>query len=262
MINKDKLKRRFSRGAKEYDKYAHVQKIMGDKLVSMTSNTNISSILEIGCGTGYVTRQICLKYPSATIDALDIAPGMIEHAKGKIKSPNVNFICGDCENISFEKKYDLIISNATFQWFNDFKNTVDKLYDLLTPKGHIIFSTFGEGTFYELRQAFTKASLKLKKEKISPSQIFLSKDELKEKLKRNIHIAESNQLEYFEDCNEFFLSLKKIGANNSSSNRKKVSPSFIQTVMDIYNTDYKINNKIHATYHCLWININKQQKKM
>ncbi|MCT4593539.1 MAG: malonyl-ACP O-methyltransferase BioC [Anaeromicrobium sp.] len=257
MINKDKLKRRFSRGAKDYDKYANVQKLMGDKLVNLVHKKNVQSILEIGCGTGYVTKKLVNDFPSASITALDLAPGMIEYAQERINSDKVNFICGDIESMDLEGKYDLIISNATFQWFNNLKDTVDKLHNLLTPHGIILFSTFGENTFFELRETFLKASNELEIDPILPSQNFFSKESLERELHRNLEIIESNEVEYFNDCNEFFLSIKKIGANNSSSNRKKPNPTFIQKVMDIYNEDYKVHDKVKATYNVIWAKFSK-----
>ncbi|PAB59744.1 malonyl-ACP O-methyltransferase BioC [Anaeromicrobium sediminis] len=257
MINKDKLKRRFSRGAREYDKYANVQKIMGDKLVNLIDNKKVHSILEIGCGTGYVTKKLVNDFPNGSITALDLAPGMIEYAQERVNSNKVNFICGDIESMDLEGKYDLIISNATFQWFNNLKETVDKLHDLLTPHGIILFSTFGEETFFELKETFLKASTELKIDPILPSQSFFSKEGLEKELNRNLQIVESNEVEYFNDCNEFFLSIKKIGANNSSSNRKKPNPTFIQKVMDIYNEDYRVDDKVKTTYHVIWAKLNK-----
>ena len=266
MIDKDKLKRRFSRNAKQYDKYANVQKIMGDKLISIIDNKNIKNILEIGCGTGYVTRSLKEHFPEAKITAVDIAPGMIEYVKSTIPNADIEFVCGDVEEMVLSEEYDLIISNATFQWFNHFDKTVGKLIGQLGEDGSLIFSTFGEKTFIELHGAFKKAKKILDiDEAVSPGQRFYSLKEIEtvckkikeEKGLENIKISPSEDLEYeyFDCCRDFLISVKKIGANNSQSNRNKVAPDFIEKVMEIYDRDYSYDDKVRATYHNLFISM-------
>lgn len=268
MIDKDKLKRRFSRNAKSYDKYANVQKKMGDKLIEniKNDNSNIKNILEIGCGTGYVTQRLVNHFPNAQVTAIDIAPGMIEHVKSTIECDRVNFICGDIEEMNLNNKYDLIISNATFQWFNHLNKTVSKLIRLLDKNGTLCFSTFGKDTFKELHEAFYKAKKALNiSEQVTPSQNFYSSNKLQEicndiinKDNLNdikVNASESYDYEYFNCCTDFLFSIKKIGANNSQSNRTIMPPDFIEKVMEIYDKDYLENDKVVATYHTLYFQI-------
>ncbi|QEK12809.1 malonyl-ACP O-methyltransferase BioC [Crassaminicella thermophila] len=268
MIDKDKLKRRFSRNAKQYDQYAKVQKIMGDTLIKNIQNHEIDfkNILEIGCGTGYVTRLLKKNFPNAKITAVDIAPGMIEHTKATMEFDDILFVCGDIEEMILNEKYDLIISNATFQWFNHLDETLKKLIQLLNKSGILCFSTFGQNTFCELHQAFYKAKKLLKiNEDISPGQSFLSLKALKEICseaicKSNLNdmkviCSEGYEYEYFDCCKDFFFSIKKIGANNSQKMRNKTTPDFIEKVMKVYDEDYAENDKVRATYHNLFVYI-------
>lgn len=269
MIDKDKLKRRFSRNAKQYDRYARVQKIMGDTLIENIKNDkiNYSNILEIGCGTGYVTKRLVEKFPNAKITAVDIAPGMIEQVKNSIKSDRVEFICGDIEEMDICDKYDLIISNATFQWFNQLDKTLEKLVKQLNSKGILCFSTFGEKTFSELHDSFKKAKELLKiSEAVSPGQSFYSLNGLqkiceeatiKNGLNNEISLSETYESEYFNCCKDFLYSVKKIGANNSQSSGNRLTPDFIETVMEIYDKDYLEDNKVRATYHNLFVYMKK-----
>ena len=74
MIDKEKLKRRFSRNARQYDKYAKVQKNMGDILIEKikSTKTQYKNILEIGCGTGYVTKALCEHFKNSNITAMTL----------------------------------------------------------------------------------------------------------------------------------------------------------------------------------------------
>ena len=70
------------------------------------------NILEIGCGTGWLSNSIAYYYGSK-VTAVDFNPVAIETAK-KVADKlvvNVNFICADLFNFQCEQK-DLVISNG------------------------------------------------------------------------------------------------------------------------------------------------------
>lgn len=262
MIDKDKLKRRFSRNAKSYDEYANVQKYMGDYLIKLTSNNLAINILEVGSGTGYVTKLLKHNFPNANITAVDIAEGMIEVAKENFKDDEIDFICGDIETLTFNKKFDLIISNATFQWFNNPSKTLSKLKSIMTNNSTLCFSTFGNNTFSELHDCYKKLQDN-SNDYIKPGQRFMKASELKLLIKESVGfsdtnlilISETEYIEHFDTCHSFFKSIKKIGANNSQNANSMRDPSFIQKVITRYEKNYTFGNRVQATYHALFAKI-------
>ena len=272
MINKEIVKMRFSRSAKDYDAYAHVQKDMGDKLLEgVKKQKDIKTILEIGCGTGYITKALITLFPDAKITAVDIAPGMVEYTQSIVQSKNIKFICDDIEEITLTESYDLIISNATFQWFNALTKTLEKLIKALSPNGALLFSTFGENTFKELHASFNIAKRNLALEKdFSPGQSFCSASEL-EKIcystliyssmkHKKIKLTERYYYEYFKDCKEFLYSVKKIGASNAQ-NLSNTNIDLIKEVIKVYNKTFQRGDKVLATYHSLFICIQNEPNK-
>ena len=271
MIDKKKLERRFSRNAKTYDEYAVVQKEMSHKLVSEIKVEKPKRILEIGCGTGYLTNLIAKQFENAEILALDLAPGMIDVAKERLAPLNasgrIDFVCADAEVAFPHGTFDLIVSNATFQWFNDPEAMAEQILNHLRPKGQCIFSTFGSQTFNELGQAFKMASMEMElEEPVEASQNFLTAYDWvlrleKAKAKCDIRAAitsyENMLPEHFPDCMAFFQSVKKIGANNASSSRSKTSPKFMQMVTDMYESEFMTDKGICATYHALYLSIER-----
>lgn len=256
MINKDKVKRRFSKNAKTYDKYANVQKLMGNKLIELLEDKQFDKILEIGSGTGYVTDLLRKKYPHADITAMDIAEGMIDLTSKKMQGLNINFICGDFELADIQDKYDLIISNATIQWFNNHKTSVNKMKSLLNDNGVICISTFGSKTFKELHDTY-KALQDNSMDYIKPGQDFYDSDRLEELMRsefasENIRVLDEIYVEKFHDCMSFFNSIKKIGANNASSSSSVKDPKFILKVIEHYENNYKEDNRVYATYEGLF----------
>lgn len=104
------------------------------------------SILELCCGTGRLT--IPLKKYGLNISGMDISDSMLEMARNKAKSENIDieFMKGDMRNFHLPKKYSTI-----FIPFNSLQNTYS-ISDIefifgnvkkhLEPNGHFIFDIF------------------------------------------------------------------------------------------------------------------------
>ena len=258
MINKKVIKERFNKSSSEYNNYAFVQKIMAKKLIKYIKNTNVNSILEIGCGTGILTKKLLSKYKNAKLTVLDISENMIlECKKNLIKSNvctnNIEFICFDGENYSDDKKYDLIISNATFQWFKHPILSIKNYENMLSKKGEIIISTFGENTFIELEKSGSKACKALNTNKVNFRKSFLcEKDFESHLLCENFIVKSENIKEYFDSSIDFLKSVRKIGANICDENNI-IFPNIMKKTLNIYNENFKENNKVYATYHCIYL---------
>jgi len=207
----------------------------------------------------FLTYLLKKTYPKANIVAVDIAEGMVKVAKKRINDASIEFICGDIESITLNRKFDLIVSNATFQWFNEPEKTLEMLKTHLNANGSLCFSTFGENTFIELHSCYRR----LQNNTISyvkPGQTFLSKAELKSMLNDifdcdKLEISEKNYVEEFDSCFSFFESIKKIGANNAQGSGSIKDSKFIYKVIEQYEKDFKVNNQIQATYHALFAKV-------
>jgi malonyl-CoA O-methyltransferase len=76
---------RFDRAASTYDAHAQVQAAMAGTLIDLLPRNpgdgGTGAILEMGCGTGLLTRRIRERFPEAPITATDAAPRMLETAR-------------------------------------------------------------------------------------------------------------------------------------------------------------------------------------
>ena len=62
IMNTTLIKQRFSRSLQTYEQTAIVQREMAKILTEfLPQNKNFDSILEIGCGTGFLTRELVKK---------------------------------------------------------------------------------------------------------------------------------------------------------------------------------------------------------
>lgn len=163
-VKKADIARSFSLAAKEYDQHAFIQKEIGKRLLDrldLMKNPPLA-ILDVGAGTGFITRQLQNKFPKSRLYGLDLAQGMMNYAKSKqpwqIWNKKPFYICGDMEFLPFaNNSFDLIFSNFTLQWSCALGKVFAEFKRILKPKGMLLFSTLGPQTLYELRNSWAKA---------------------------------------------------------------------------------------------------------
>lgn len=149
----------FAAAAGRYDEGAHVQRLVAERLAEHASAEQISpqaDILEIGCGTGLLTREIRRTWPHARLTATDIAPEMIAATARHDLAARLLVIDGEAPRFDNER-FDLILSSLTFQWFDDLPAALARLCDLLKPGGVLLFATMGAQSFASWRGAHAKA---------------------------------------------------------------------------------------------------------
>ncbi len=144
----------FSRAAASYDSVAELQRDVGHFLLEqLSAGVAPADWLDIGCGTGYFTRALGERYGAAQGMALDIAEGMLQHARplGGAK----HFIAGDAERLPLrDASRDLLFSSLAVQWCGDFSAVLSEAHRVLRPGGMLAFSSLCVGTLQELRDSW------------------------------------------------------------------------------------------------------------
>jgi len=112
-----------------------------DLLALVEVRTNLK-VIDLGCGSGELTRQLADKLPNAQVTGLDSSPQMLEKAASYTSSnPSTSlrtsliFQPGDQSTLT--GKWDLIFSNAALQWSENHAELIPYLFDKLTPGGQI-----------------------------------------------------------------------------------------------------------------------------
>lgn len=260
MINKGLAARHFDVMSRSYEEHARVQKNMAATLQQQGKAAgNFTNILEIGCGTGYLTRLIAELYPQASILATDIAPGMLRTAKANLADcQNVSYALEDGENLQTTETFDLIISNAAFQWFNDQTKAYEGFLTRLRPGGCLLYATFGPETFRELHASFHIARQALHlQESTRHGQEFAPVATLESLMtglgyENTVH-REEYVREYFPSVKEYLASVKKIGANNAGHQGSiAVNRRLMFSMMRCYEEIFRENSQIYATYHVIY----------
>lgn len=92
------------------------------------------SVIDLGCGTGELTKMLSEKLPGSRILGIDSSPQMLEQARDK-SCPGLSFELRSITDI--EDDWDLIFSNAAIQWVPEHRELIPKLFSHIRPGGQL-----------------------------------------------------------------------------------------------------------------------------
>lgn len=143
---------RFSAAAPGYDLAAKVQRAVGHRLFDGLAHLgNASRALDIGCGTGALTRELARMWPRALVVGIDHAPGMIAEARRQTGgAARPVFECADATRYTPPVPFDLLFSSSTLHWLQPFRPAMRTLARLLETGGSFAFALMLRGTLHEL----------------------------------------------------------------------------------------------------------------
>ncbi|MBF0439473.1 MAG: methyltransferase domain-containing protein [Magnetococcales bacterium] len=157
MMRHQKIAATFGAVANQYEQRAEVQRYAAEALTRRIKRLDLPAtplILEIGCGSGLVSRPLLRHYPKGRFLLTDLSLAMIQAAQRQNgHEGNIWYAVMDGERPSVAAGFDLIFSGLTWQWFQDPLGSFARLTALLRPGGWLVFSTLGEQTFQEWRKA-------------------------------------------------------------------------------------------------------------
>lgn len=260
----------FSKSAATYDSYAIVQMQAASHLFTDLQREShdlpAGDVLEIGCGTGFLTIQLAQLFPNRQCEITDIAPRMLDICKqrpelhAKANAPTTATAPGDAEhllaNLHFreidaqtflqEKNFALVASSFALQWLPDSNALVRNIFDHLLPGGKLIFSVPSEKSFPEWKTACRAAGVpytgNLLPDIESLGQCFESIPAARYRLFEDAYTLS------FPSILEFFRSLKMTGASTQVDGIKLTLREFHRLVKTTQQTDPA---RFVATYHVL-----------
>ena len=136
--------------ASDYDQHAKIQQQVCHHLLNNITHTQQKSVLEIGAGTGQMTRLLAANIQSQHwfINELCHEQSTTLHSI----LPKAEIVIGDAETIDLQGKHSLIISANAVQWFDDPLSFVTQSAQRLQAKGQLVFNTFTSDNFLQIKQ--------------------------------------------------------------------------------------------------------------
>ncbi|WP_353683937.1 methyltransferase domain-containing protein [Thermodesulfovibrio sp. 3907-1M] len=126
----------FSKIATEYEEYATVQKSASEILLKLLKIRTNDDVLDLGCGTGHLTRKI-RSLSNGNVVGVDPSEGMMREAIEKSKGLEIVYEIKSAEDIDYVESFDVIFCNSAFQWFKDPEKVIKNCYRALKRNGRI-----------------------------------------------------------------------------------------------------------------------------
>lgn len=102
-------------------------------------------ILDAGGGSGRFSQRLQERYPQAQVVLVDLAPGMVQHAKNQY--PQLACIQADAAALPFPAcSVDLIFANLILPWQDNCLALFKEWRRVLSPNGVLLFTAFGPDT--------------------------------------------------------------------------------------------------------------------
>ncbi|WP_263261203.1 malonyl-ACP O-methyltransferase BioC [Pseudomonas sp. RIT-PI-S] len=148
----------FSRAAATYDSVAALQRDVGEHLLALLEPGYEAPRcwLDLGSGTGHFSRELARRWPAAGGLAVDIAEGMLGHARGL--GGATWYVAGDAEQLPLAAGcVDLLFSSLAVQWCENFSRVLAEARRVLRVGGRFAFASLCTGTLGELRSSWEAA---------------------------------------------------------------------------------------------------------
>ncbi|MCL9781122.1 class I SAM-dependent methyltransferase [Vibrio sp. S4M6] len=124
-----------------YAKNGFIQFDAARTLIEFVNTTNVNKVLDIGCGSGLVTKLLHSSLKPKILHAIDQSEVMIEQAKKNCQVEGVRFENVAIESYESQEKYDAIISNSSFLWFSNFELALRNIKCALADEGEFYIQT-------------------------------------------------------------------------------------------------------------------------
>ncbi len=248
-MDKILIRERFAKAAGTYDENAEVQRHIAGRLNSLICSLWPSAgdcrspgrVLEVGCGTGFLTRAFLSEFTPDRMWLNDLCPEVMLRMND-LKSGGVSFLPGDAETEDFPSGLDLIMSSSAVQWFEDFPAFVRKCHSALSENGMLAFSTFGPDNLKEIA-ALTGVSMPV-------PGLGVLRETLSEYFDV-VHFEEESCRTKFSSPYEVLVHLKSTGVNGLK--REPWTRSRLNDFCRRYEESFSDGGSVCLTYHPIYM---------
>ena len=104
----------------------------------LPSDFKPSRVLELGCGTGNLTKKLFEHFPNASVTAVDVSAEILAVAERQLAGRDVTVVNQDFSELNLEVRgFDLVISSIAIHHITDRQkqDLFRKLFDLTVPDG-------------------------------------------------------------------------------------------------------------------------------
>ncbi|NEQ96728.1 MAG: methyltransferase domain-containing protein [Cyanothece sp. SIO2G6] len=261
MEESDRIAANFGKATSTYHAQAYLQQHCAQQFLDLLDTSLVQQalppgpVLEIGCGTGFITELLCdrlLTYPSEDNQIEHLPTTHTWHGRDyyitDLSEEMVQFCCDRLQpklrtlasihnssaclhrlsqfhfhTLNAETLqprpcfYSLILGSFVAQWFQNIESTIQQLLDQLKPGGQLLLSFPGHKSFPEWRQQCDRLDLPFTAHPLPNPRHLLQTLALSPQ-QYQVQIKTEWYPTYHKNTAAFFRSIKAIGASMSRAN--------------------------------------------
>lgn len=256
LLDRHKTRLGFERAAATYDANAVLQREIGERLTERLDLIRMQpeTVLDLGCGTGFITEHLLKRYKKARVVGVDLAYSMVQKTckrGGWFRKPQG--VCADAAHLPFRpQSADMLISSLMLQWCNDLPAVFREFVQVLKPDGLLMFASFGPDTLKELRASWSKV------DGYTHGSRFVDMHDVGDALLqagfRDPVVDMDIMTLTYADVRGLLRDLKGIGANNATQGRNHglTGKSRMQAFVQAYEQFRQDDGSYPATYEVVY----------
>ncbi|MBI3602782.1 MAG: methyltransferase domain-containing protein [Candidatus Omnitrophica bacterium] len=250
----ERVRRAFSEAADQYDILAGLHREIGrDLMGKIVRLPQARYILDVGCGTGYLTGKANFYFPESHVIGLDFSEEML--AKAKEKHENISWITADAHHLPLkDKAMDIIVSNLAYQWVLDLPKAFVEARRVLSPEGVLAATLFGYQTCDELFSSLQAVGVSSQDFHRLPTMDEIQRSLVQAGFAKTDVDYERIQIQ-FKDLWDLLGWLKAIGANGLSHG-EFLGPQTLEEANAYCLNTYPYHDGIRVTFEVIWIYAN------
>jgi malonyl-CoA O-methyltransferase len=243
----------FSRAAAVYDSFAHLQREVGERLLTRLDPLHgaPAAVLDLGCGTGYFCPALKTRFPDAHYLGLDLAAGMVDYARG-CRGEDSAWLVADAEALPLASaSIDLVFSSLAVQWCSRPEHLFAELARVLRPGGCCVFTTLGPDTLCELRSAWAAVDTHQHVNTFLPMSALQAAADCVPGIQLKLE-GQALRMEYMR-VRDLLDELKALGAHNMNRSRPSglTSRRALQGMLQAYES-WRTDGVLPATYEVIF----------
>lgn len=255
---KEEIADSFGKAASYYEEHASLQKEVADRLIASLQPWRdiipTGPIIELGAGTGFVTKGVADLYPDREIIGTDLSQGMIEYCRTKFADhENISFRVADAEQLPEfdDPHYAMTVSGFAAHWFDYPAQTLAKWLEITKPGGLLLASFAGNESFPTWRSHCRELGLPFTANELPDVEEMV--------IKMSVGPA---QVDYYEDtitreyesAGDFFDELKNLGMDTLKQGRQLTSKE-MSLLVDHW--DSSTEGKVSVDYHVVFLAVKR-----
>lgn len=161
MEAKTKSKNSFNQQAEKYDTsdYSKYPRECYPFVLNAISNIQFSNVLDLGCGTGVILKELRHKNSAVELFGLDLSENMIAQATRRLGT-TAKLTVGDAENLPyFDNTFDLVCCVESFHHYPNPKKALSEINRVLKKDGlFLLCDTWSKTPIRQIMNFFIRFS--------------------------------------------------------------------------------------------------------